>query len=313
MLLRMGLIGIALVVAAVVVFQNVGNVFQDPNERPAIRLTEEVTRTNRTASRLDSSFANVLPPALPAQNVSMALPASQPGSGISRQVVPDGDGNTSPRAPSQPGSGQDPQAESSDGQGPDVGAGPEPTPDRYPEYNNPTDLAAGEAAASSDELVEEFEVQETEYSRAVEQFYDEWSARYNLALDSHKRFHWRVDRASAIAAEYFQRQAHLTSLMTNPERQEVFRSRDRQEQELYRQWQLQANGILAQSDTIMKELRQFNLEITKVRLSANFMALHQEFQTIPHAVSQLHNDLALFRARSEQLQQSFNPGAVYNQ
>ena len=101
--------------------------------------------------------------------------------------------------------------------------------------------------------------------------------------------------------------------MTNPERKALFQNRDRQEQELYRQWQLQANSILSQSNSIMAELRQLNLEITKIRLSANFLALHQEFQTIPHAVSQLHNDLALFRARSEQLQQSFNPGVVHNQ
>ena len=62
MLIRMGLIAIAVIVAGVIVVQNVGAVLQDPNERPATRLTEEVTRTNRTAGRLDSSFANVLPP-----------------------------------------------------------------------------------------------------------------------------------------------------------------------------------------------------------------------------------------------------------
>ena len=132
---------------------------------------------------------------------------------------------------------------------------PEPTPDRYPEYNTPSDLAAADAAAFTDEMVEELEIQETDYTRAVEQFYNEWSSRYNLALDAHKRFQWRVDRADASAADYFERQAHLTGLMTNPERRELFQRRDRQEQDLYRQWKLQANSILDQSGAIMSELR----------------------------------------------------------
>ncbi len=302
MLIKMGLIAIAFIVAGVIVAQTVGHLAQDPNERPATRLTEEVTRTNRTAGRLDSSFANVLPPAPPGQNISMTLPGGAPGTG-----------NNAPGAPSGPDMAEDPQGGVPGGESPDVGAEPEPTPDRYPEYNTPADLAAADAATFTDEMVEDLEIQQTEYTRAVEQFYDEWSARYNLALDSHKRFQWRVDRANVTAAEYFQRQAYLTSLMTNPERKALFQGRDRQEQELYRQWQLQANSILSQSNAIMGELRQLNLEITKIRLSANFLALHQEFQTIPHAVTQLHNDLALFRARSEQLQQSFNPGGVHNQ
>ena len=291
MLVRLGLIGIALVVAAVVVVQTAAHIFPDPNERPAVRLTEEVTRTNRTAGWLDTSFANVLPPSPPAQTVSMTLPGGSPG-----------ETNASPGAPSQPGTADD-----------EPGASPEPTPDRYPEYKSPTDLDAQAASEFTDEMVEELEVQETEYTKAVEEFYDEWSYRYNLAVDSHKRFRWRIDRASVIAGEYFQLQAGLTSQMTNPQRREVFRQRDLQEQELYRQWQLQAHEILQQSNAIMAELRQLNLEITKVRLSANFLALHQEFQTIPHAITQLHNDLALFRARSEQLQLSFSTGAVHNQ
>lgn len=291
MLVRFGLIGIALVVAAVVLVQTAGQLSPDPNERPAVRLTEEVTRTNRTAGRLDTSFANVLPPSPPGQSVSMSLPGGASGAT-----------GTSPGAPSQPGTADN-----------EPGASPEPTPDRFPQYNNPTDLDAQAAADFTDEMVEELKIQETEYTKAVEEFYNEWSARYNLAVDSHKRFRWRVDRAGVIAAEYFQRQSDLTSQMTNPQRQEVFRQRDLQEQELYRQWQLQAHEILEQSNAIMAELRQLNLEITKVRLSANFLALLQGFHTIPHAITQLHNDLALFRARSEQLQLSFSTGAVHNQ
>ena len=160
---------------------------------------------------------------------------------------------------------------------------------------------------------EELEIQETEYTRAVEQFYDEWSNRYGLAIDAHKRFRWRVDRVGAIAAEYFEHQTELTSLMPNADRRAVFRIRDQEEKELYRQWQLQANDILSQSNSIMDELRQLNLEITKLRLSANFSALHQEFQTIPYAITQLHDDLELFRSRSELLQQRFSTGEVHSQ
>ena len=311
MLLKLGLIAIALLVGSVVVFQTAGQVFQDPDERPGIRLNEEVTRTNRTAGRLDNSFANVLPPMPVRRNVSFTLPDGQASSVAPRSSVlsdSDGEVNPAPGAPSQPGLEDDSQTDS-----PEVEAEPAPTPDRYPAYNNPVDRSASEAAAFSDRMVDELEIQETEYTRAVQQFYDGWSTRYNLAIDAHKRFRWRVNRVETIAAEYFQHQTNLTNLMPNPERREVFRLRDQQEKDLYRQWQFQANDILSQSNMIMAELRQLNLEITKMRLSANFVALHQEFQTIPQAVTQLHDDLDIFRARSEQLQQNFNSGTVHNQ
>ena len=93
MLLKLGLIAIALLVGSVVVFQTAGQVFQDPDERPGIRLNEEVTRTNRTAGRLDNSFANVLPPMPVRRNVSFALPGGQASSVAPRSsVLGDSDG-----------------------------------------------------------------------------------------------------------------------------------------------------------------------------------------------------------------------------
>ena len=155
------------------------------------------------------------------------------------------------------------------------------------------------------EIKKELEIEATEYVHEVERFYAEWSNRYEKAVQEHKRFSWRVARADEAAEEYFEIQRNLTAMMPNSERMEYFQQKDQEEMELFREWQLQAYDILARSNLIMDELRQMNLEITKQALSANFAALYQDFQEVPLAITSLHQELDLFRLRSEQLQQRF--------
>ena len=129
-----------------------------------------------------------------------------------------------------------------------------------------------------------------------------------MALHQHQRFAHRIHQADLASNEYFSIQRQLTESMPNQERREHYRIRDAQEKEQYREWQKHAYEILAQSNIIMDELQQMNLEITKQKLSANFAALYRDFEQVPLAISMLHEELDLFRFRSQQLQLRFqNP------
>lgn len=94
--------------------------------------------------------------------------------------------------------------------------------------------------------------------------------------------------------------------MPNPMRKNEFRVRDAREQETYNEWRALVLGIEKRSDQIMEELRQFNIEITKQRLSASFADIYDNFPEIPQSIADLHDDLEQFRERSEQLDRLFN-------
>ena len=152
-------------------------------------------------------------------------------------------------------------------------------------------------------LREDLELSPTEHTLAVEEFYHEWDSRYHTARDAHRRLEWRVQMADRAAPRYFEAQKDLTRVMPNPERRRIYEERDAREEELYREWQIQAYRVVGQSSLLMEQLRQLDLEISKLRLSANFAALYQEFATIPVEVNQLHLELESFRARTRSLEQ----------
>ena len=178
--------------------------------------------------------------------------------------------------------------------------------DKYAAYDMPSDAAASQSVQRMGEIKDELEIPDTDYVRAVEIFYDQWNPRYQAAVTEHKRFAWRIHRTEELAVEYFQIQKNLTNQMPNQERRLLFMERDRQERIMFREWQLQAYAILGKSNIIMDELRQMNIEITKQTLSANFEALYQDFQQVPHAITSLHEELDLFRLRSQNLTDQFD-------
>ena len=290
MRLQHALIAVLVIVAGVVIaetyYATLGR-----DHGPSSRLREEVTRTQRSARNLDDSYSEIMPPPPP------------------RLASPARNGDAEPQ-PATPAEGQEPPPPMTYTDQPAGGAPPEPAaPEKpYETNDNPADGLARDGVSFSRGARQELEASDTEYTSALEAFYDEWNQRYTEAAAEHRRFRWRLEQADRIAAIYFQKQAELTELMPNRERKAYYQARDQEEREMFLEWQLQAHDILAQSGAIMRELRQLNLEITKQTMSADFASLYREFHQIPMAITTLHGELDLFRQRSEQLENQFSRG-----
>lgn len=289
MKLKYPLIAILAVVVAVVLTETYMNTF-GADTRPSAQLKEEVARTQRSARNLDTSYAAILPPP----------PPGHQSPGRDRDTEPAQAGPTTNHEPPPPGTYQDGEVASK--------KEPDPTEAPYNNRLNPADVAARAAVDESRQRRAQLDAGESEYATAVQTFYDEWSSRYQNAAEEHRRFRWRLQQADRTASQYFHTQADLTRRMPNAERRGYYVIKDQEEQELYREWQLQAHEILGQSNSIMLELRQLNLEITKQTLSADFATLYQEFHQIPTAITTLHSELDLFRQRSQQLENQFTRG-----
>ena len=120
----------------------------------------------------------------------------------------------------------------------------------------------------------------------------------------------RIDHSDAMAQEYFLVQQNLTVLISSPKERRRAEAIDATEREVYLDWRDQAFKTLGQAKLIMLDLHDMNIIITKQSLSAHFAALYEEFQTIPPAITMLHEELARFREESEKIQQTFGAGPV---
>ena len=286
-MIKYGIMGIAGLVGLLLMGQVGTDIYSRINQDAGEKLKTEVTRTHHTFQNLDDRFLDIKPPTPPSM-VNLSSPDT--GAPPPDLVSPNGD----------------PTGEVAENNIPDsTAADAVPTPDKYGSFNSPSDAYARDAMERMNVIEEDLEIPATEYVGEVERFYVEWNTRYENAIHEHNRFAWRVSRADKVAEEYFETQRNLTALMPNRQRQAYFQQKDQEERELFQQWQLQAYDILAQSNLIMDELRQMNLEITKQALSANFAALYRDFHELPLAITSLHDELDLFRLRSEQLEQRF--------
>ena len=270
-----------LIAAAVAAILGIGwpaiaGVFGDgPNE--AIKLVEATERTNNKAESLNRSFTDVIPPAPVRETYRPPSPA--PGSQATEAA-----GTSSPQDPNQ----EDPV--------------PTPTPDPYA---HPSEHAVRDAMEFLNRLQTEMEPTQTEYIQAVEQLQRAWTPRYKRANDEFKRFARRIDHSDAMATEYFQVQEKLTAQISSPKNLQRAEVIDAAEREVYLDWRDQAFKTLGQAKLIMLDLHDMNIIITKQSLSAHFAALYEEFQTIPPAITMLHEELARFREESEKIQQTF--------
>ena len=254
-----------------------------PNE--ATRLVEATERTNNKAESLNRSFTDVIPPA-PVRE-TYRPPASALGTQAPGAQATGASGTPSPQDPNQ----EDPV--------------PTPTPDPY---EHPSEHAVRDAMEFLNRLQTEMEPTQTEYIQAVEQLQRAWTPRYERANDEFKRFARRIDHSDAMAQEYFLVQQNLTVLISSPKERRWAEVIDATEREVYLDWRDQAFKTLGQAKLIMLDLHDMNIIITKQSLSAHFAALYEEFQTIPPAITMLHEELARFREESEKIQQTF--GAV---
>ena len=248
-----------------------------PNE--ATRLVEATSRTNNKAESLNDSFTDVIPPAPRRANPQENL---APG-GFAPAPDPQAGGQQNPGAAPQPS----------------------PTPDKYAQYEHPSEHAVRDAMEFLNRLQTEMEPTQTEYIQAVEQLQRAWTPRYERANDEFKRFAQRIDHSDAMAQEYFLVQQNLTVLISSPKDRRRAEAIDATEQEVYLDWRDQAFKTLGQAKLIMLDLHDMNIIITKQSLSAHFAALYEEFQTIPPAITMLHEELARFREESDKIQATF--------
>ena len=260
-----------------------------PNE--ATRLVEATERTNNKAESLNRSFTDVIPPAPVRETYRPPSPA--PGAQAPGTQATEAAGTSS--TDSGP---QDPNQE-----------GPVPTPTPDP-YEHPSEHAVRDAMEFLNRLQTEMEPTQTEYIQAVEQLQRAWTPRYKRANDEFKRFARRIDHSDAMAQEYFLVQQNLTVLISSPKDRRRAEAIDGTEREVYLDWRDQAFKTLGQAKLIMLDLHDMNIIITKQSLSAHFAALYEEFQTIPPAITMLHEELARFREESEKIQQTFGAAPV---
>ena len=310
-------------------------IFADSRETPGRELQNEVKRTHNQAEDLDKSLSNMIP--VPPQGQAtqqkraqaerravLLAQGSQPAVPSTNPINPPlpGDPPTEPQ-PSEPGTGVQPPGGSGIGGGGTGGGGgtideenPGATPaidfSKYDDFANPADKATAESLKWMNDACIELECPENDqYVAAVQQLYNEWDQRYQEATNAHKRFAWRISRAKVIANEYFTTQYKLTESMPNRQRRNYYRERDKAERLVFLEWQTQADEILSQSNVIMDELRQMNIELSKQVLSAQFASVYREFEIIPIAITNLHYDLNSFRVKSRELETRF--GAVQTQ
>lgn len=147
----------------------------------------------------------------------------------------------------------------------------------------------------------------THFETAIENLHNQWSPRYQRAVDEHERFRYRVERTEAAAADYFTTQRELTTQLP-ADQQERWRANDNAEYRVYLDWRDQAYDTLGQADLIMVELRTMNLIITKQRLSAQFAVLYDSFLTMPTEINLLYEELDRFQAESDRIQATFGAG-----
>ena len=275
-----------------------GHMFKGgPNE--ATRLVDATSRTNSKATSLNDSFTDVIPPAPPrATNVSFP---NGPGNAAIKMIdkhpgrqngQTQTAGNSLPGSPANPGGNPGQPL-------------PSATPDKYADYEHPSEHAVRDAMEFLNKLQTEMEPTPTQYIQAVETLQRAWSPRYNRAVEEYKRFAWRIDHADAMAKEYFQVQENLTEHITKSEDRLRAQQIDVNEREVYLDWRDQAFKTLGQARLIMVDLHDMNIIITKQSLSAHFAALYEEFHAIPPAITLLHQELEKFRAESDRIQATF--------
>ena len=165
--------------------------------------------------------------------------------------------------------------------------------------------AALEALASADagetDIVANERTVADERIAAIEALRDAWGPRYRQATEERRRLAYRIEHAEGAARRYFETQARLTGRIRDPGERSRAGAGDRAEMRLYARWRDQAHRTRAQTDSIMDDLHDLDIRITKRLLSADFAAVYHDFLELPIAMGDLQRDLERFRVRSEEM------------
>ena len=194
----------------------------------------------------------------------------------------------------------------------DSNASPQGDPETPDAPNNPVEAAddiqhevAAALAALGSVDTGRSDVATDERVAAIENLRGTWSPRYRQAEEEHERLAYRIEHADRAAKRYFSVQTELTGYIKNREQRRRAEASDREEMEVYRQWQDQARQTMQQADRIMDDLHDMDIRITKQLLSASFASVYQDFLELPVAIRDLHRDLEQFRIRSEEIGATF--------
>ena len=155
---------------------------------------------------------------------------------------------------------------------------------------------AGRSGAVSDEGVVA-----DERIAAIEALRDAWGPRYRQATEERRRLAYRIEHAEVAARRYFETQARLTGRIRDPGERSRAEAGDRAEMRLYARWRDQAHRTRTQTDSIMNDLHDLDIRITKRLLSADFASVYHDFLELPIAMGDLRRDLERFRVRSEEM------------
>ena len=229
-------------------------VFGDsPNE--ATQLVEATERANTKAESLNDSFTDVIPPAPAARYMAQSGEPADDGVNLGDDY------------------GSAAGGISGDATGP-MEPTPSPTPDKYAQYQRPSEHAVRDAIEFLNDLRNDPDVapSRTDYIQAVEQLEQAWTPRYGRAVQEYKRFAYRIDHADEMAVKYFRVQENLTSHIASARDRRRAEQIDAAEREAYLKWRDQAFKTLGQATSIMIELDDMNIVITKQNLSAHFAA-----------------------------------------
>lgn len=164
-----------------------------------------------------------------------------------------------------------------------------------------SDPAVSEALARLSRLSDAEERSESEYILAVNELQSEWRPRYNRAIADYEKLAYRIDYVKEAASDYFQLQKDLTERIRDPQLRSEVALRDANEKHQFDVWERGSNEMLGKVSTIVDDIEDMNVIIDKLTLAANFAIIFDNFGSLSTSIVQLHDEIALFKARSDSI------------
>ena len=145
----------------------------------------------------------------------------------------------------------------------------------------------------------------SDFVREVQVIEQNWTARYNAAMDDYDDFKARIKTVDRQASEYFAVQRRLIADLHNPERARWLQARIAREFRTYQDWRGQVRKTEATADRIRLDLEDINTEFKSLNLSAHFNQITESFIDLPVSMQLLNEDLREFEKQHDKLVTEF--------
>lgn len=145
----------------------------------------------------------------------------------------------------------------------------------------------------------------SDFVREVRVIEQNWTARYNAAMDDYDDFKARIKTVDRQASDYFKVQHRLIADLHNPERAQRLRARIAREFKTYQDWRGQVRRTEATADRIRLDLEDINTEFKSLNLSAHFNQITESFINLPVSMQLLNEDLREFEKQHDKLVTEF--------